>query len=185
MKKKIVFSTLIFIGAALCGNELFNFKTAPTLAAGAKRGQILTFVPETPGGDKGMWRITYTQKERQGNLGELLAKKDIPLPAFTKSLRIEMDLEISPKARMVGVDIRLRDAKGEVCSVSGLKNWKSGKFTAVWTITPNQKIRYSWGANVNKVLDLPARITNIAFVMHKDDTGDILIKNIRFTADAE
>ena len=185
MKKKIVFSTLIFIGAALCGNELFNFKTAPMLAAGARRGQILTFVPETPGGDKGMWRITYTQKERQGNLGELLAKKDIPLPAFSKSLRIEMDLETSSKIRMVGVDLRLRDAKGEVCSISGLKNWKSGKFTVVWIITPNQKIRYSWGANVNKVLDLPARITNIAFVMHKDDTGDILIKNIRFTADAE
>jgi hypothetical protein len=185
MKKKIVFSTLIFIGAALCGNELFNFKTAPTLAAGAKRGQILTFVPDAPGSDRGIWRLTYTRKENKVNLAEMILKKEMPLPAFQKNLRIEMDLETGPLTRMVGIDMRLRDAKGEVCVVNGLKKWQSGKFTAVWTITPGQKIRYSWGRNVDKVLDMPAKITNISFAMHKDNTGNLLIKNIRFIADAE
>ena len=186
MKNKIIFLSVLFLLSAFAGAEdFFDFKNAPFLLNAAKRGQTLTFVPDAPGSDRGIWRLTYTRKENKVNLAEMILKKEMPLPAFQKNLRIEMDLETGPRTRMVGIDMRLRDAKGEVGVVNGLKKWQSGKFTAVWTITPGQKIRYSWGRNVDKVLDMPAKITNISFAMHKDNTGNLLIKNIRFIADAE
>ena len=182
MKILSFFCFILFCAAVSADTDFFDFKSHPALFAAARRKQNLTFLPEKNGADRGIWRITCTEKGKQNQRAELILKKEIPLPDFNGSLRVEMDLETEPDVSLKGVDLRLRDAKGEICSFNGLRKPASGNFTVVWILHPDQKVSASWGADPDKRLDLPAKITNIAFIMNKDCTGDLLIKSMRFSS---
>ena len=160
----------------------FNAKMAPKLHGAADRKQQLVFVPSAPGSESGVWRIEFSEKAK---IGELLMRKEIPLPAFEKELKIEMDMEATPNANVVGADLRLKDAQYETCVFKGVRGVKNGKFTAVWTITPGAKVKFSWGGKANKILDLPAKITNIAIVLHKAGKHDVTLKAMRFVIDGK
>lgn len=182
MKKMIVFLAVFSCVALFADNLFFKSSMAPKLHNGTGRGQQLVFVPETPGSDIGCWRLEFSDKNR---MAELLLKKEIPLPSFEKELKIEMDMETTPNANLVGADMRIKDANYEYCVFNGVKGVKNGKFTAVWTITPGTKVKFSWGKKADKILDLPAKISNIAIVLHKPGKHDVTLKNMRFIIDGK
>ena len=183
MKKSLLLLLSVCACVAFAADTtFFNEKLSPKLHAAADRKQQLVFVASTPGSDTGLWRVEFSEK---GKICELLMKKEIPLPAFEKELKIEMDMEATPNANVVGVDLRLKDAQYETCVFNGIRGVKNGKFTAVWTVTPGAKVKFSWGGKANKILDLPARITNIAIVLHKAGKHDVTLKAMRFVVDGK
>lgn len=182
MKKLFLTAFAVALCTSVFAETFFNADGRPRLHCGTARNQQLVFVPETPGSDNGYWRIEFGGKSK---MAELLALRDIPLPAFEKELKIEMDIECPNTAYVVGADLRIKDAANEICVIGGIKRAMRGSFTAVWTITPGAKVKFSWGGKTNRILDLPGKITNLAIALHQPVQCDILLKNVRFIADGK
>ncbi len=162
--------------------EFFSSGNKLRIHEGAKRRQRLVFVPETPGAETGKWRISW---ENGDKIAELLLGSPIKLPPFEKKLRIEMELECPPGTTLLAADLRLNDSTGEVCVFnSNRANRNTGAITAVWEITPGQKVNASWGKNVNKQLDLPATVANFAFLL-QSPRGDVAVSALRFLPDPQ
>ncbi len=175
----VVFTTVLFSVSAV---EFFSSENKLRIHEGAKRQQRLVFVPETPGAETGKWRISWENGEK---LAELLLGSSIKLPPFEKKLRIEMELECAPGTTLLAADLRLNDSTGEVCMFnSNRANRYTGTITAVWEISPGQKVNASWGKNANKQLDLPATVANFAFLLQKPQ-GDVTINALRFLPDPQ
>ena len=73
-------SLLLLLSVCSCvafaaDTTFFNAKTAPRLHGAADRKQQLVFVPSTPGGESGVWRIEFSEKAK---ICELLMRKEIP-----------------------------------------------------------------------------------------------------------
>lgn len=185
MKNKLLYLAFILIlNAPLPAMEESSPEIrSPRLHEAAKRSQRLVFIPETPGSEKGTWRITWEGGE---SIAELLLPHPIKLPAFEKTLRIEMILQCEDGAELQSLDLRLLDAKGEVCMfVSSRKANDDGTLAAVWKLTPESTPAASWGKSVDKKLDLPAGITNFAFRLRAPARGDVTINALRIAADEE
>lgn len=150
------------------------------LHMGDRRAQILIFVPEVPGAESGKWRIAWNGGEK---IAELLLRKPIPIPEFKERLVIEMDILCEPGTFLLSADLRLADAQGEICALNRrVDNKYTGKITAVWEIVKGQEFKMAWGNHVNHRLDLPASITNFAFLV-KESKGEITLEELRITAD--
>lgn len=144
-----------------------------------KRKQQLTFVPAEPGAATGAHRITF---EGGSNMAELLIPP-LPVPEFKQKLRVELEIICEEGTKLLSADLRLRDAKGEICCASSDRgNRYTGKIKAVWIITAGQDFKMVWGDNCNHKLDLPAAIDNIGFSI-QGNTGEITLKNLKITVE--
>ena len=163
--------------------ERFNSYEAKWFLAQAKqRGHQLTFVPDEPGKETGMWRITWDGGK---NIAELLIPNGFKLPDFRQKIRIEMDIECAKGTNLLSADLRLLDSTGEVCALNSRRgNRYTGKITAVWEFTKDQNFKMAWGKNVNHKLDLPAAITNWAFLI-QGNKGEITLKELRIFTDPQ
>ncbi len=184
MKKLwLIFAALTAIVVSVQAADFFSSINKSQLHEFAKRKQRLVFVPEKPGMETGSWRICWENGEK---IAELLLTPAIKLPACSKKLRIEMDIECAPGTTLLSADMRVQDAKGEICAFNSNRGGSStGNITAVWELTPGQKVYASWGRNVDKILNLPGGgIANLAFRL-ENPVGDITIKTLRIIPDPQ
>jgi hypothetical protein len=154
-----------------------DFKTSLHMAD--KRKQQLIFAPAEPGAVTGTRRIIF---DGGSNMAELLIQS-MPVPEFKQKLRVELEILCEEGTTLLSADLRLRDAKGEICCASSDRgNRYTGKIKAVWIITAGQNFKMAWGANCDHKLDLPAAIDNIGFSI-QGNTGEITLQNFKITVE--